>query len=113
MDTRYNGWTNYETWLVNLWYDDFFNDDAQRIYDEAEADKYSTRKEVATQSLADYIEETVKEFSNIPDTGLVADLLGAAFSDVNWYEIAEHYIDEADKEEEPEEEEDEKESAES
>jgi hypothetical protein len=23
---EYNGWTNYETWLVNLWYGDVFTD---------------------------------------------------------------------------------------
>ncbi len=31
---------------------------------------------------------------------MFADLLGAAISEVNFYEIAEHYIEEVDKEEE-------------
>ena len=34
---------------------------------------------------------------------MFADLLGAALSEVDWYEIAEHYIEDVDKEEpEPE-----------
>ena len=23
---EYNGWTNYETWLVNMWYGDYLQD---------------------------------------------------------------------------------------
>lgn len=32
-----------------------------------------------------------------------ADLMGAALSEVNWREIAEHWLDDVDKTEEPEE----------
>ncbi len=75
----YNGWTNYATWIVNLWYDDYFNDVAEDYRDDV-------------SGLADYIRDTIEEWENLPTTGLLADLVNAALSEVNWYEIAEHYI---------------------
>jgi len=35
-------------------------------------------------------------------TGMYADLLNASLSSVNWHEIAEHFIEEVDKDEEDE-----------
>lgn len=94
MDTKkYNGWTNYETWLVNLWFDDSFNDDAQQCFDDAEADNTFTRAERATLNLADVIKDTVEEMNPIASqASLWSDMVNGALSEVNWYEIAEHYI---------------------
>ena len=113
-DKKYNGWTNYETWNVALWMDNnegdqsYWAEKAQDIYDESEAEKSFTRDEVATLALMHQLEDEIKESE--PDLGasMWADLLGAAVSEVNWYEIAEHYISEVDKTEETE---DEKEEA--
>ena len=103
-DTKYNGWTNYETWLVNLWMDneqgssEYWNECAQEAYDNADSDTSFTREERATLNLADTMKETHEEAQ--PEvTGLWADMMNAALSEVNWYEIAEHYIEEVDKEE--------------
>lgn len=97
-DTTYNGWTNYETWLVNLWMDnekgsqDFFREQAKEIYEDAAAKPYMTREEVARQRFADWLKEFHEE--NRPELpGVYGDLLGAALSAVNWDEIARHYID--------------------
>jgi hypothetical protein len=114
---EYNGWTNYETWCVNLWMsndqgsDEYFRELAQEVYDEAEKEDRAdgsplfTRTEVATRTLADRLkdqfEEQQSELTGV--MGVFADLLGAALSEVDWYEIAEHYIEDVDKEEpEPE-----------
>jgi hypothetical protein len=111
---EYNGWTNYETWCVNLWMsndagsDEFFRETAQDVYNEAEKETRKdgstlfTREEVATRVLADRLkdehEERQSELTGVVD--VFADLLGAALSEVDWYSIAEHYIDDVDKEDE-------------
>jgi hypothetical protein len=80
----YNGWSNYETWVTALWMD---NDEGSYGY---------ARELVAGARETDYprvalltaLEEWHEEFR--PDLGanVWSDLLGHAFSQVNWYEIA-------------------------
>src|SRR5690349_15289419 len=108
----YNGWTNYETWNVKLWMDNdqgsytYYTDLAPEVWDESEAEKSFTRAELAALDLADRLKDEYEEgmvslLERSKATASVwADLLGAALSEVNWYEIAEHYIDEVDKDEE-------------
>ena len=98
-DTKYNGWTNYETWNFNLWFDCAFADDAERIYEDAESCDIFTKSERATLDLADYIEsfcdDIRAEYAN-DHASFFTDVLGAAINRVNWHEIAEHYIDDID-----------------
>jgi hypothetical protein len=89
-DTKYNGWTNYATWRVNLeifdGFDpfDYFSDDQANMMD----------------WLADYLKEYAEE--NIEQTsseGLARDYALAFLQEVNWHEIAEHmFLDYADDE---------------
>jgi hypothetical protein len=116
-DTRYNGWTNYETWNVKLWMDNDQGsyhggqDAAQTAWDEAEAERSFTREERATLDLADSLKESYEDaMADILEgahqsASVWADLLGAALSEVNWYEIAEHMIADVDREAEEAEEE--------
>lgn len=101
---KYNGWTNYETWLVNLWMDNeegsqsYYSEKAQEVYDSAQADAPFTREERATLDLADMLKDEYAEA--VPEvTGLWADMINAALSEVDWHEIAEHYIENVEKEE--------------
>lgn len=75
-----NGWTNRETWLVNLWFGDSFavmQDDGEEI-------------------TADYIRETVEQYieENLgaPRHGFIMDMmdLGA----IDYDELAAHYAPE-------------------
>lgn len=70
---------------------------AQEIYNDAEPDKPFTREERAALDLQTRLKYEITE--DQPDLGasMWADLLGASVSEVNWYEIAEHYIAEVDK----------------
>ena len=77
----YNGWTNYETWLVNLW---LVN---------TNQGTYAIAREMAAEG-ADALRDWVKDWATgfIPAPTLAADLLGAALSKVNWREITESLL---------------------
>ena len=103
MSNKYNGWTNYETWNVNLWltndqseYENWIEVACSHLYfsDGLEGDE-STCAERAENSLANELSNDFDE--RIPDglTGAYKDLLGAALSEVNWGEIAKHLIEAA------------------
>lgn len=94
MTNTYNGWTNKETWLVNVWYMDHMPEYF------AEADQF----EVDASDLEDavtYIAEECEALSQVKE-GLLADFIRDAWSEVNWHELAEHLNLEL-KEMEPEE----------
>jgi hypothetical protein len=84
--SKYNGWTNYETWNVNLWMSESFYEVGlhQRTSDAYELGKM--------------LEEHTDEWVEILHPGLldsasfVVDMVTASLRDVNWYEIAEHYL---------------------
>jgi hypothetical protein len=99
-DKTYNGWSNYETWLVALWFD---NDQGTQEYcvemaqdcagnrkpNPFAADGYTSASYTLGERLKDYAEE----ICGLEDaSGLAADLIGAALAEVNWREIAEHYL---------------------
>jgi len=90
---EYNGWYNYETWVVNLWMDNdegsytYWRETAIHALEDADNDK-----DDATSALAQMLESEHEEA--LPELqGFAADLLSAAMSEVNWYEIAEHLVE--------------------
>lgn len=84
---RHNGWANYETWNVALWINN-------------EEPTYRERCDLARRArgvgdLAETLKAWVHDMA--PDLGasMFADLLNAALSAVDWYEIAENWYGEA------------------
>jgi hypothetical protein len=100
---KYNGWSNYETWNVALWLDndtsEYAQHIAQEIYDRTEANDTFTREEQAAIDLAQAIKDSVQEINPIAgQASMFADLLNAALDEVDWHEIAEHYLEDVEKE---------------
>jgi len=94
---EYNGWTNYETWNVALWLDNGEMDEGVKEERVRQACEENEEKSDAVndvcQWLKDYVDE-MQENGQIVVVGMFADLLNAALSEVDYYEIAEHYVDE-------------------
>ena len=99
---EYNGWTNYETWLVNLWMTNVQGGTAFTMEFLAERpDNFVVYKQ-NTVALAKFLKDIYEEdadelFSSRPlsDTNLFwKDLINSALSEVNWMEIARHRVEE-------------------
>jgi hypothetical protein len=78
----YNGWTNKETWLVNLWLGDDFvalSEEGQII------------TEAFIRETVDYICES--ETKSVEGRFLM-DLLNCALGEINYFELAQHYAPE-------------------
>ena len=110
-DKTYNGWTNYETWVVNLWMDnnegsyDYWREIAEDIYhNQAEEQKHFSKMDDAVVILADRLKNDHEEakdeiLENMKlNASLWADLLGAALAETNWREIAEHLLEDVEVE---------------
>ena len=87
----YNGWTNWETWNANLWIDNDWQ--MSESYACQALDLLgSYEPDDAVDELAEIIESDFNEF--MPEvSGFFADMLNGAMREVNWHEIAKHYID--------------------
>jgi hypothetical protein len=103
-DKTYNGWTNYETWVINLWMSN--EEGTYRYWQEATADEVlglhvyrvmrdhdeEDEKQSAISDLADRLKSEHEE--GMPEVeGVWSDLLTAALGEVNWREIASHLVD--------------------
>lgn len=97
----YEGYSNYETWIVKIWIDNdqgsylYWQECANDVFENSKPDRTFTRRERAKIYLADMLESEIK--GNAPElTGTYADLLTAALSAVDWQEIAGELIDDID-----------------
>jgi len=82
IDTTYNGWTNYETWLVNLWIGDLLSE----MHDDGDG--------VRAESIKEMVDEMASAATEEDCNGLICDLLNSAIMLVDWHDIASHYQDE-------------------
>lgn len=82
-ESKYNGWTNYATWRVNL---EIFDGTDTRYFDlDQDANDLG-------YDLKSYAEEIIDQTS---EPGLARDYAFAFLNDVNWYQIAKHMIEDA------------------
>ena len=101
-DETYNGWKNYDTWSVNLW---LTNDPESAEYlDEMAREEigyaadnpedYLDADQLARVNFANRLrEELVEAVMAELGASMWADLLTAAFGEIDWIEIAGNAID--------------------
>ncbi|NCC19599.1 hypothetical protein EOM33_00900 [Candidatus Saccharibacteria bacterium] len=75
----YNGWTNRETWLVNLW---LTNDEC--YYEELQA----IIKNFDSEEQAEELEQYAHWIIDVDEASMTTDLLSTSLGRVNWHEIA-------------------------
>jgi hypothetical protein len=107
MADTYNGWTNYETWAVNLWMDheqgsqEYWREQARAAWKQTgdkTPNQFLTHHENARARLADVLKDEHDTQSEHPvfkaaEGTVYGDLLNAALSEVNWFEIAEALLE--------------------
>ena len=74
-----NGWTNKETWLVNLWLQDMLQYDLEHGI------------EISPEYVETVVDEMASAALEIDANGLITDLLNCALGEINYHEIAEQY----------------------
>jgi len=111
--TKYNGWSNYETWNFKLWLD---NDETVHNYiiDEIKKIKaigYDAEAYEVSNFLKSYIDDNMPNLnvstrsqsvhgSMSDKNGFYLDILNTALRCINTYEVAESYLEDL-KEDEP------------
>lgn len=101
MSERYNGWSSYETWLIGVEIGpDVFKDEMESIW-RAETNKHESEYEHLLAVVARFKDELKERVYEIAEWGLAAggdhtiarSLVYAGLSDVDWYELAQAWID--------------------
>lgn len=82
-----NGWANHATWLVNLWLGEY-------NYDHSELSGLSRYD--AAQALKATVDDILTEYEEAKLSGLASDLINSALSDVDWYELADSYMEDCE-----------------
>ena len=98
-DTTYNGWTNYETWAVGMYLDGNYTGEGTYLYVVEQVRSWIDDGR-QRWSIADGLEAFVRDdlaydedSEGFTPNPLASDLLGASLSSVNWYELADAWID--------------------
>ena len=95
-----NGWSNDETETVAVWMDrdlgmqETVREIARDIWDNAAADEMLTRQQAAWHSLSNIIKQLVKQENPLAEqASMFSDLLDQALTEVDWRQIAEHFLE--------------------
>lgn len=93
--SEYNGWPNYETWLMNLWYGDYFYSYVTEGIEDGYIDIEASRDPYELgEMLKDVVEEIIESEGQVPSSGFVRDLFNGAMRDINWYSIGDSLVSE-------------------
>lgn len=93
MSNNYNGWTNYETWNANLWIDNDWRLSEQIAI--GTGDYFGSYEDLdkITSLVARDIKEIFIDMMPDIENGFFADVMNTSFREVNFHEIARHYVE--------------------
>lgn len=80
-EEKYNGWSNHETWLVNLWLTN--EQETNNALINIALDK-SFELDIEK---ADKLKEFVQDLTDLDEPSFKQDLINSSLSNVNWLEI--------------------------
>ena len=90
----YEGWSTYESWVVSLWMD---NDAKQYVKTHLTAERHlnqhaGDKEHAAIEYALELEEELTKGIPYSPKNGVYGDLLAGALSQIDYREIADHFL---------------------
>ena len=98
MSSKYNGWTNFETWNFNLWITNNEGDYRHALQlTEDSINKYELSKDLEEWA-EDMADDVLRSYEYAH--GFIKDMVNTSIKEVNFYEVAEHLWDEVHNEEE-------------
>ena len=93
-DKGYNGWSNYETWLVNLHFEEILRDCIQDYLEQwlthSDYDDFFPAKKIR-QIVEDVVYEIPPFQSREPFDTFVRDVMTTFLQSVDWHELQQHY----------------------
>tara|TARA_R100001443_G_scaffold104923_2_gene113758 strand:+ start:35 stop:376 length:342 start_codon:yes stop_codon:yes gene_type:complete len=90
---EYNGWTNWETWNFKLWIDNSEDSYKAVIYVAEEVKGKANAKNNLAKELESLANDLCEESVTFK-TGFFTDVCNSAIKQINFYEIAESYLEE-------------------
>ena len=85
---KYNGWYNYETWSIAL----FFDNEEHLQERVKEIIKESEKEEFKNTFIQESLKELAEEIIDLENLNLYTQqLVNASLSEVNWLELQKHY----------------------
>ena len=99
-DNTYNGWTNKETWLVNIWLNNDYDLYKQYVSTLTEIVEKQSNVLYTHRLVVEELKEIVHEMyrDEHRENGLINDLIQISLNNVDWSRLAEHYIDDINEE---------------